>query len=232
MENDFIAIIFRTVLVLIVLFIYTKLMGKKQLGQMNIYDYLVGITIGSIAADISLDIERNLLAGILSLSIYALSSVLVTFLSLKMLGFRKVFFGSPTILIDKGKIIVNNLKKEGIDINSLEEEARLNGFFEIDKIDYAILETNGQISFLANVKDLYVTNGDMNISLKENELDINLIQDGRVLYDNLKYVNKTVKWLDKKINEKGYKSYKDIFLFKYKNDKEIVVYDYEEKKKL
>ena len=186
MENEIINVILRTILVLIVLFILTKIMGKKQVSQMNIYDYLIGITIGSIAADISLDLEHNIIAGICSLSIYALSSLLVTYITLKNLFFRKMFCGSPTILIDKGNINIDNLKKEGIDINSLEEEARLNGYFDLSKVDYAILETNGQISFLSNVKDSYVTNESMNIKAKENNLTINLIQDGEVLENNLK----------------------------------------------
>jgi len=229
MDNELISVALRTILVLIILFVLTKIMGKKQLSQMNFYDYLTGITIGSIAADISLDLDRDLIAGIISLSIYALSGILVTYLCLKNLTIRKILFGSPTILIDKGNLLIKNLKKEGIDINSLEEEARLNGFFELDKIDYAILETNGQISFLSNIKDSYVTNKDMKIKLKENTLDINLIQDGEVIYKNLEIINKKISWLDKKIKEKGYNNYKEIFLFKYKNDNELTIYDYEKK---
>ena len=230
MNNEILSVALRTILVLVALFILTKIMGKKQISQMNFYDYLVGITIGSIAADISLDLEHNIVAGIISLSIYALSGVAVTYICLKNLRLRRIFFGSPTILIDRGNILVNNLRKEGIDINSLEEEARLNGYFELSKIDYAILETNGQISFLSNIKDACVTNKDMNIKLKENTLDINLIQDGEILYDNLEYVKKTDKWLDKKIKEKGYNNFSEIFLLKYKSDNEITIYDYEKKK--
>ena len=91
----------------------------------------------------------------------------------------------------------------------------MKGYFDLSKIDYAILETSGQISFLSEKK--------------ENNLNINLIQDGEVMYENLDYINKSIKWLDKKIKEKGYSSFKEVFLFLYKSDKEIFIYDYDEK---
>lgn len=229
MDNEILLIIFRTVFLLIILFVMTKLMGKKQLSQMNLYDYLIGITIGNIVAEISLDVEKNFWGGIISLSIYCLSSVIVTYFSMKNLGFRKFFNGNPTILIDNGTILIDNLKKEGIDINSLEEEARLNGYFDLDKINYAILETNGQISFLSKVKDDYVTNGNMKIKTKENLLGINLIQDGTLMKDNLIYIKKNEKWLNKVLSKNGYSSIESVFLFVYKSDNDIFLYGYNKK---
>lgn len=226
MDNELLLVTFRCILILIILFGLTKIMGKKQISQMNIYDYLIGITIGNLAADVSLNLKRNLITGILSLIIYALSSVLVTYLSLKNLKFRKLFSGTSTILIERGQILIDNLKKEGIDINNLIEEARLNGCFDISKIEYAVLETNGQISFLLKSTNDYVTNKSMKIKTKENELSVNLIQDGEILYNNLDYVNKKEEWLMNKIKEKGYKKPKEIFLLIYQNDKELTIYDY------
>lgn len=230
MNNELLLVIFRSILILIILFVLTKIMGKKQVSQMNIYDYLIGITIGNIAADISLDLNHELITGITALVIYSLSGVLVTYLSLKNLKFRKIFSGNPAILIEKGKILIKNLKREGIDINNLTEEARLNGYFDLSEIEYAILETNGQISFLPKSTNDYVTNKSMNINVKENELSVNLIQDGEVMYNNLNYINKSDAWLKKKIKEKGYNSPNEIFLFIYKNDKDVIIYDYEKKK--
>lgn len=224
MNNEIILIIFRTICVLIILFTMTKLMGKKQLSQMNIYDYLIGITIGNIGAEISLNLERSFISGIISLIIYCSFSIVVTYFSLRNLKFRKLFCGNPTVLIDKGNILIENLKKEGIDINSFEEEARLNGYFDLKKINYAILETNGQISFLPKEKENYVTNANMNIKVEENELGINLIQDGKVMTDNINYIRKDIKWLDKVLKKNGYKDYTEIFLMIYKNDKDIKFY--------
>ena len=225
MNNEISLVIFRTILVLITLFILTKLMGKKQVSQMNIYDYLIGITIGSIGADISLDIEKNLIAGITSLVIFGLSAVLVTYLTLKSITFRRVFTGCPTILINKGKIIENALKKEGIDINDLEEEARQFGYFDLSKINYAVLETSGKISFLAKDIDLPITKKDMNIKSKESTLCANIIIDGTLLENNLNNMNKDIKWLDKELNKRGYKGYNNILLLTLDDNGKVIIYD-------
>ena len=230
MEQELLYIFIRSISILVILFLLTKLMGKKQVSQMNMYDYLIGITIGNIAADISLNLDRNFWSGLISLSIYGLSSIIVTYLALNNLKFRRIFNGSPSVLIDSGKILVDNLRKEGVDINSLQEEARLNGYFDLDKINYAIIETNGQISFLPKAKDEYVTNSNMKLKIKETKLGINLIQDGVVLEDNMKYLSKDKKWLKKIINKQGYSNIEEVFLLTYKEDNDIKIYGYDIKK--
>ena len=204
--------VLRTVFVLIILFVITRLMGKKQVSQMNIYDYIIGITMGSIAADISLDIEKDLVAGVLCLIVYVGSAILVTFLTLKSITMRKFINGVPTILIDNGKIIYNNLKKEGIDINDLEEEARQNGYFDLSKINYAVLEISGKISFLAKAPYEVVIRDDMKIKAKDEEIKANVIIDGTLIESNLKAVNRDSKWLNDYLKKHGYKDYQDILL--------------------
>lgn len=225
MDNELFVISYRTILILIILFILTKIMGKKQVSQMNAYDYLIGITIGSIAADISLDIEKNLLGGITALIIYGLSSVLVTYLTLKSINFRRIFIGIPTILIDKGKIIEKNMYKEGIDINELQEEARQNGYFNLNKVNYAILETNGNISFMPKIGNEAITKSDMKIKVKEEGLVSNIIIDGTLLKNNLNNINKSKTWLDKELKKKGYKDYSKILLLTIDSNDNIVIYD-------
>lgn len=225
MNNELFVISYRTILVLIILFILTKIMGKKQISQMNVYDYLIGITIGSIAADISLDIEKNLFGGIIALIIYGLSSIIVTYLTLKSIVFRRIFIGVPTLLIDRGKILEKNMNKEGIDINDLQEEARQNGYFNLNKINYAILETNGNISFMPKVENETITKSDMKIKAKEEGLVSNIIIDGVLLENNLNNINKNKTWLDKEIKKKGYKDYSNILLLTIDNNYNIVIYD-------
>lgn len=225
MNNELILIVFRTILVLIVLFILTKCMGKKQVGQMNVYDYLIGITIGSIAADISLDIEKDLIAGLTSLVIFGISAVLVTYLTLKNIKFRRIFTGVPAILIEKGKIIEKNLHKEGIDINDLQEEARQSGYFDLNKVNYAILETSGRISFLPKSSEEVVTKKDMNIKTKDDVLCANIIIDGILLENNLSNMNKDKKWLDKELSKKGYRNYANILLLTLDNNNKISIYN-------
>lgn len=192
---------------------------------MNIYDYLIGITIGSIAADISLDIKKDIIAGLTSLIIYGISGILVTYLSLKSIHFRRLFTGVPTILIENGKIIEKNLAKEGIDINDLQEEARQSGYFTLSKINYAILETTGKISFLAFTKEESATKKDLKVKVKDESLCANIIIDGILLENNLKNMKKDEKWLKKELTKRGYKDYKNILLFTVDNSDTITIYD-------
>lgn len=225
MDNEILLVVFRTILVLIILFVLTKCMGKKQVSQMNIYDYLVGITIGSIAADIALDIDKDMIAGIVSLAIFGLSGVAVTYLTLKNIWFRRIFTGVPTILIENGKILAKNLRKEGIDINDLQEEARQCGYFDLSKVNYAVLETSGNISFLAKADDEVITRKDMKIKAKDEGLCANIIIDGVLLEENLKNMNKDKNWLDKELKKKGYKDYNKILLLTLDNSDKVVIYD-------
>ena len=225
MNNEFLSVIGRTILVLVILFILTKWMGKKQVSQMNMYDYLIGITIGSIAADISLDIEKNLIAGIISLAIFSLSGVLVTYLTLKNMNLRRFLCGVPTILIENGKIIEKNLYKEGIDLNDLQEEARQNGYFDLSKVNYAVLETSGKVSFLAKAREEPVTKGDMKVKAKDESLSANLVIDGTLLEKNLEQMKKEKSWLEKELNNRGYKDYKNILLMTLDNNGKITIYD-------
>mgnify|MGYP000691308437 CR=1 FL=1 len=104
MDNVF-CICFRTLLVLVILFFVTKLLGKKQVSQLSLFDYVVGITIGSIAADISLDLEKNLISGILAIFLYGLASYIISIVTLRSISLRRIFNGVPTVLVEKGKII-------------------------------------------------------------------------------------------------------------------------------
>lgn len=225
MIEELLSITFRTILILIILFILAKIMGKKQVSQMNLYDYIIGITIGSIAADISLDIEKNILSGIVSLMIYGISGALITHLTMKNIKIRRFINGVPCLLICKGKIIDKNLKKEGIDINDLEEEARQNGYFDLSKVEYAVLEISGKISFSSKPSEDKVTKSDMKIKTKDEGIPANIIIDGVLLENNLKGMNKNKEWLDKELKKKGYNDYTKILLLTLNDNNKINIYN-------
>lgn len=225
MINDLLMVIFRTILVLVILFGLAKIMGKKQVSQMNTYDYIIGITMGSIAADISLDIEKDIMAGIVSLIIYGGSGFLVTYLTLKNIKIRKFINGVPTILIDRGKIVESNLRKEGIDINDLEEEARQNGYFDLSKVNYAVLEISGKISFLSKANYEMVTKKDMKIKARNESITANVIIDGVLLKENLLLMGKDEKWLNKELGNRGYDNYKRILLMTLDETGKISIFD-------
>ena len=223
--SDFLNICFRTILVLIILFFITKMMGKKQISELNFFDYVVGITIGSIAADISLDIEKDMIAGIAALFIYGFISYIISFVSIKSILARRFFIGVPTVLVEKGKIIESGLKKSKIDVNDLLMEARENGYFNLDEIDYALMEVNGNISFLPKEKEKPVTKKDMKIKCSNEGLTVNGIIDSKYMVNNMKAINKDKEWLDHELKVNGYDNYDNILLATIDNNYKVTIYE-------
>ena len=223
--SNFLNICFRTILVLVILFFITKMMGKKQISELNFFDYIVGITIGSIAADISLDIEKNMIAGIAALFIYGFISYIISFVSIKSILARRFFIGVPTVLVEKGKIIESGLKKSKIDVNDLLMEARENGYFNLDEIDYALMEVNGNISFLPKEKEKPVTKKDMKIKCSNEGLTVNAIIDSKYMANNMKAINKDKEWLDHELKVNGYDNYDNILLATIDNNYKVTIYE-------
>lgn len=223
--SDFLNICFRTILVLIILFFITKMMGKKQISELNFFDYVVGITIGSIAADISLDIEKNMIAGIAALFIYGFISYIISFVSIKSILARRFFIGVPTVLVEKGKIIESGLKKSKIDVNDLLMVARENGYFNLDEIDYALMEVNGNISLLPKEKEKPVTKKDMKIKCNNEGLTVNAIIDSKYMANNMKAINKDKEWLDHELKVNGYDNYDNILLATIDNNYKVTIYE-------
>ena len=223
--SNFFNICFRTILVLIILFFITKMMGKKQISELNFFDYVVGITIGSIAADISLDIEKDMIAGIAALFIYGFISYIISFVSIKSILARRFFIGVPTVLVEKGKIIESGLKKSKIDVNDLLMEARENGYFNLDEIDYALMEVNGNISFLPKEKEKPVTKRDMKIKCSNEGLTVNAIIDSKYMVNNMKAINKDKEWLDHELKVNGYDNYDNILLATIDNNYKVTIYE-------
>ena len=222
--DNLISICLRTILILIILFFITKLLGKKQISQLNLFDYIVGITIGSIAADISLDLEKNLIAGIVSLILYGIISYIIAKVTMKSVKLRRFISGVPTILMENGKIIESGLKKSKLDINDFLAEARTNGYFDLDEIDTAIMEINGSVSFLPKEKDKPSSKNDVNAKLKNTGMIANVIIDSKYMENNVKAIGKDKEWLDHELKVLGYKNYNNILLATCDNNGKVMVY--------
>lgn len=221
--NEIIRVFLRTFLVLFLLFIMLKIMGKKQVSELNLFDYITGITIGSIVADISLDIEKSLLSGIICLSIYCIVSITISSLSLKSIKLRTILDGKEEILIKDGKILRESLSKNKITINDLETEARLNGYFNLKDISIAILEPNGKISFELKEKEKPLTKKDYLLNPQDKGLVYNLIIDGEIIKENLLISKTSISWLEHELKIIGKKK-EDILLFTVDSNKKINYY--------
>lgn len=174
---DIITIIISSLLSVVVLFLICKLMGRKQISQLNFFDYVIGITIGSIASIVAVsDNYKVLMFGLISMSIYAIVDIIISFIMLKSLKFRKFIMGDKITIIDNYKINYKAMRKERLDLNTLLSEARINGFFDLSKVKYAFMEINGRITFLEgneNLADPLIIDGVINYDLLS-KLKINL----------------------------------------------------------
>lgn len=198
-------VILRCLVSLITLFFVTKMIGKKQVSQFSLFDYVIGISIGNFAAEMAINLDSKYLHGTIAVFVFGLVAYLVSKITLKSLKARKFFIGDPTIIVEDGKILYKNLKRTKFDVNDLLEECRINGYFDLSEIDYALMEANGKISFLPKPDYQSPTNKDLDIKKSKTGLCANLIVDGQIIYESLKTMHKDEKWLLHEIKVKGYK---------------------------
>lgn len=214
----------RSIVSIVVLFLITQLMGKKQLGQLNMFDYVIGITIGSLAASLSIDESIDYVYGVISIVIYGASAVFISFLTTKSIVLRRFFTSDPCVIMNDGKIHYNNLKKSKLDVNDLLQLARQSGYFDLSQIKYCILEPSGKISFLPKAKYIPVTPNDMKLKVSENGLCSNLVIDGHLMEENIKNINKDCEWVVKRLEKMGYKDISELLLVICDNKEQFTVY--------
>lgn len=221
MNIDFIEafkIIPRSVVSLIILFLITKLMGKKQVSELSLFDYVIGISIGNYTAEMVMNFDYQYINGIIAILTFGIISYLVSVLTMKSMSLRRFLIGVPTIIIDEGKISLEALKKAKLDINDFLEQCRGEGYFDVSEISSAILEVNGKISILPKRDYQVPTLKDLKIKANKEYLSVNVIIDGNLMENNLKNSNKNKAWLDKELEKQGYNGYKNILLATITND--------------
>lgn len=221
---EFLYILILSFVSIAVLFVLTKLSGSRQISEMSFFDYVIGITIGSIAAEMATNIDLEWWKGILAMTIYTLTGILFSFISQKSISARKFISGQPIILIEKGKILKKNLSKAKIEINDLLTSARSNGYFNLADIEYAIMETTGKISFMPVALKRQLTPKDFNFAPMADGLYINVIIDGRIMEKDLKNADMTKKELKEQLKDRGKKA-EDILLATVDNKKQLTIFE-------
>ena len=201
--NELLNVVIRALISLITLFLITKLIGKKQVSQLSLFDYVIGISIGNFAAEMTINLESDEIYGIVAVLIFGFIAYLVSILTMKSIKLRRFFMGTPTILIEHGKLIQDNFYKVRYDINDMLEQCRVNGYFDISEIEYAIVEANGELSILPKDENRPVTIKDMKLKPNKQGLCANVIIDGKIMYKNLEIIDKDEKWLFKELKIKG-----------------------------
>ena len=222
---EILEVIIRSLLSLATLFIATKIIGKKQVSELSLFDYVIGISIGNFAAEISLSDDIQYVNSFVAVMVFGIISYLVSWWSLKSMRMRRFFLGKPTMLVQNGKIIEKNLRKIRMNVNELLQQCRTNGNFDLNEIEYAIMESNGQVSILPKAENKPVTPKDMQLKVDKSFMCANIIIDGKVMFENLKNMNKDEQWLNKELKVKGYDSTGQILLATLDPNEKLTVYE-------
>jgi uncharacterized membrane protein YcaP (DUF421 family) len=209
---------------LLSIFILTKIIGYRQMSQMSMFDYINGITIGSIAAEMATSLDQSFVQPLTAMIIYALFTLLLSVFTSKSIKVRRIVEGRPIVLLNNGELYTDNLKKAKIDVSELLVQCRVNGYFDVSKLQTAVLEGNGKISFLPKASDRPLTPADVNLSPAQDYMVANVIIDGKIMQDNLKHTGNDEKWLHSQIKAQGADSVRDVLLATCDMDNKVTVF--------
>lgn len=193
--NDIFEILIRTTSAVILIMIITRILGKQTISQMTYHDFVFSITIGAITANLMFNTNIKYWNSLVSLITFSIILYILTWVALKNRKSRNWISGRPTIVIEDGKILEQNLKRLKLTLDTLNQELREKSIFDIEEVKYAVLELNGRVSVLQKPEYLPVIKKDLGISLGKSIFPIELIMDGKVIVENLKQNQLTDEWL-------------------------------------
>lgn len=191
----------RTLIIYVVVLLVVRFMGKREIGQMQPFELVISIMIADLAATPMAEIGIPILYGIIPILGLLFMHIIISILNIKSIRIREIICGKPRILINKGKIDEMALIKENLTINELQERLRINNVNNISEVDYAILETSGQISVVLKTSKRPVTPEDLNLYSQETKMSYDLVVDGRIMEDNLNKLHKDKAWLKNELSK-------------------------------
>lgn len=200
---DWLDIVVRSLIFVVVLFLITKWLGKKQLSELSFFEYVTGISIGSIGAEVAMGLERNIMNGIIGIIIFAAIPFLAGLLSLKSKTFRDFIEGRATVFIKDGKILEDNLKKEKYTTDELLELLRKRDVFKVADVEFALLEPTGDLSVMLKKENQPLTPKDVNLTVASVKEPQTVIMDGEILDEPLSTIGRSRSWLKTELEKQG-----------------------------
>lgn len=210
--NEGLVVAIRAVIGFFSLLIFARAIGKEQISQLNFFDYVLGITIGSIAASLTTDLSSRAWPHWVGLLTWAALGYLMEAISTKWRYAAKFLEGEPTIVIMNGKIMEKALKKMKYRISEILELLRNKNVFDVNQVDFAIIEPNGQISVLLKPEYQPLTPKDLNVKVSPSGISTELIYDGILFEENLRQLNKDKNWLLGELRKQGINNISEVFL--------------------
>ncbi|KZE70017.1 MULTISPECIES: DUF421 domain-containing protein [Paenibacillus] len=223
--QDWAEVAIRTLMAVAILFLITKILGKRQVSQLSLFEYITGITIGNLAATIPMEREATWYLGLIALSVWVLTTLGIEYLQIKSKKIRDISDGRTTILIKDGKILEDNLRKERLTLDELMEQLRSKNVFKVSDVEFALMETSGEVNVLLTKDKQPVTLKDLNmLQLPEKEPTV-VIMDGQLMEQQMAYMGLTQQWLDAKLKEKSL-TVKDVFFAQVDTQGELYIDQY------
>ncbi|QDY82372.1 DUF421 domain-containing protein [Paenibacillus polymyxa] len=223
--QDWAEVAIRTLMAVAILFLITKILGKRQVSQLSLFEYITGITIGNLAATIPMEREATWYLGFIALSVWVLTTLGIEYLQIKSKKIRDISDGRTTILIKDGKILEDNLRKERLTLDELMEQLRSKNVFKVSDVEFALMETSGEVNVLLTKDKQPVTLKDLNmLQLPEKEPTV-VIMDGQLMEQQMAYMGITQQWLDAKLKEKSL-TVKDVFFAQVDTQGELYIDQY------
>ena len=224
---EILKVILTAALSVVALFAITKIMGHKQVAQLDFFDYVSGITIGSIGAELATELEAPE-KPLIALCVWGGASIILNILARRIPKTRKYINGTPTILLNSGKLYRKNIKKCKLDLSEFMLLCREQGYFDPDEIETAVFEHNGRLSILPKAASRPLTPCDLKIAVSPRDIGAELIMDGKIMGENLTRLGYDVAWLNKRLKLQGYNDPKEIFLAIYRRGEDkLTVYPIE-----
>lgn len=212
-----------------ILFAVTKSLGKTQFSQLTPFDFISALVLGELVGNAVYDHETKITEIFFAVVLWGVLIYVTEFVTQKVKKTRKVLEGEPNIVVHKGEIKYEALKKSKLDINQLQSLVRQQGYFALQDIEYAILETNGMVSVLPKPENDTPKMSDLNLPTQPAHLPITLILDGEVLYNNLKEVGFDENWLKKQLSKQGVSEFKEVLYAEWREDSPLYINKYEKK---
>lgn len=188
---------FRSIILYVLVLIVMRLMGKREIGQLQPFELAIAIMIADLASIPMTEIGIPIYYGIVPILGLLMMHIFISFLNMKSLKAREIISGRPSILIYRGKINEKELQKQRFTVNELEEALRGNNIFNFGDVEYAILETSGQVTVIPKPEKRNIIIEDLNIKPEYEGISYDLVVDGKVMTENLKEIGKNYNWLEK-----------------------------------
>lgn len=225
---DWVNILLRSITLVIIMFLLTKWLGKKHLSQLSIFDYINGIVLGGIVAIVTLNVNANFIHGIVALIVWFVIPFIIDYIAMKSKVVRNIVQGTSTVLIQDGKIMEDNLKKESFSTDDLLQHLRQKDIFQVADVEFALLEPTGRISVLPKTENQAVTKKDLNVKVAPKKEPQTVIMDGRMLLEPLANLNLNPRWLKTEL-EKLNVTIENVFLGQADSDGQLTVDLYDDK---